>query len=160
MEFLQNWIMRITLVALLVSIAAGLMPEGTPKRLGRFLCGLVMMIGIITPLYELADEGLFVEAFSISETEAAAWEDIEQAQLRFQKKVIETELAAYVWDKAQDESITVEVYCEVSPEGVYTPHTLTVWGADPETQQMLQEMVTAELGIPAAQQRYEKEEVS
>lgn len=53
MDAAREWLLGVTAAAILAALAEGLMQEGGPKRVGRLVCGLVLLAAVFRPAAEL-----------------------------------------------------------------------------------------------------------
>ena len=141
MDAAREWLLGVTAAAILAALAEGLMQEGGPKRVGRLVCGLVLLAAVFRPAAELtlpAEGGL--SGYSAQ---------------------IEEQGAAYVMDKAAELGITcqVRVTCTQEEAGVFLPWRCSVTGdlAQEEQEQLVRE-IQSDLDIPAQRQEYIREE--
>ena len=49
MDAAREWLLGVTAAAILAALAEGLMQEGGPKRVGRLVCGLVLLAAVFRP---------------------------------------------------------------------------------------------------------------
>ena len=52
-EELRSWLLSILLLCVFCALAESLMPPGAIQRVGKLVCGLVLLCGIVTPLLHL-----------------------------------------------------------------------------------------------------------
>ena len=97
MSFIREWVFSITLAAMIVALAEGMIPAGPIKRAARILSGLVLMIGILQPVVR-AD---FDEIYCIANADLKL-EIAEQGMGgdELMKTIIEARLSVYALDKA------------------------------------------------------------
>ena len=161
MGAVRGWLMAVISVSLLCAIAGALMPQGAVRRVGRLVCGLVLLAAILCPL-----AGLDVEAGQRWLDGYLSGIDWEEARLREEinsqmKPIIEQEYAAYIVDKAAQLGLdcSAQVECRESEEGLYLPGRAEVRGnLSEEDRAQLLRMISEDLGIPAAQITIDKEE--
>ena len=142
MDTAREWLLGVTAAAILAALAEGLMQEGGPKRVGRLVCGLVLLAAVFRPAAELtlpAEGGLSGYSAQIEEKADRLRTDTND----WMKLVIEEQCAAYVMDKA----------------GVFLPWRCSVTGdlAQEEQEQLVRE-IQSDLDIPAQRQEYIREE--
>ena len=51
MDAAREWLLGVTAAAILAALAEGLMQEGGPKRVGRLVCGLVLLAAVAFDVY-------------------------------------------------------------------------------------------------------------
>lgn len=50
MGAVRSWLLAVIAASLLCAVAGALMPPGGVKRVGRLVCGLVMLAAVLSPL--------------------------------------------------------------------------------------------------------------
>lgn len=161
MGAVRGWLLAVITVSLLCAVADALMPAGAVKRVGRLVCGLVLMGAILSPIARLDVEGSqwwLDSYFSSVRSREAELEDTVNSQM---KLIIEREYAAYILDKAAQLGLecTVRVECELSEDGLYLPLWTEVAGLRTAgAQEKLIRIISEDLGVPAQSQIYLEEE--
>ena len=158
MELIRSWILTVTVSAMIIALAEGLMPQGTVKRVGKLTGGLVLMLGILQPLVQMDYDELFSVANGLGEVVVESQEEQEMQNSEAMKTIIEEELSAYALDKAQTFglSCTVSITCRLGENNVPYPDRAVIGGLSGETQkQTMMRLLREELGIPDAQQTYQ-----
>lgn len=163
MGAVRGWLLTVIAASLLCALADALMPPGAVKRVGRLVCGLVLLAAILSPAVRLdvaEGERWLAECFASMEPRR---ENLEETVNNQMKIIIEGEYAAYIVDKAAELgwTCTARVTCERSEEGLYLPVRTEVTG--PQTAgvpaQLVQSIVE-DLGVPKEAQVYiNKEEM-
>ena len=163
MGAVRGWLLAVIAVSLLCAVADALMPPGGVRRVGRLVCGLVLMGAVLSPVAELdVEEGRrWLEDYlaSVHSREAELTQTVESQM----KVIIEQEYAAYIVDKAAELgwTCTAQVTCERSEEGLYLPVRTEVTG--PQTAGVpaqLVQSIAEDLGVPKEAQVYiNKEEM-
>lgn len=157
----RGWLLAVITVSLLCAVADALMPAGAVKRVGRLVCGLVLMGAILSPIARLDVEGSqrWLDGYLSSvRSREAELEDTVNSQM---KLIIEREYAAYILDKAAQLGLecTVRVECELSEDGLYLPLRTEVAGLRTAgAQEKLIRIISEDLGVPAQSQIYLEEE--
>ncbi len=163
MGAVRSWLLAVIAVSLLCAVADALIPSGGVKRVGRLVCGLVLMGAILSPVASLDVEGSqrwLENCLASVRSQEAELEDRVNGQM---KVIIEQEYAAYIVDKAAQLGLecTVRVECQLSEEGLYLPDRTEaegLWTAS--AQEELIRIIAEDLGVPAQRQIYlEKEEI-
>lgn len=161
MGAVKGWLLAVISVSLLCAVADALMPPGAVKRVGRLVCGLVLMGAVLSPIASLDVEGgqrwLDNWLASVQSREA----ELEETVNGQMKGIIEREYAAYIVDKAAELgwACTARVECRLSGEGLYLPVRTEVTG--PQTagvQSRLIRIISEDLGVPREAQIYIDEE--
>lgn len=156
---LKQWITGITCAAIIAAAAQALAPSGRVKKAGRLAVGLLLLLAVLKPLGGLdydALAGALAQYRPDSATCEAALEEKNQAVL---KTVIEEKTGAYISDKAEalGMNCAAEVTYYYGPDGEVRPEAVVVRGEFTENQQaQLSRALEGELGIPAAQQSFER----
>ena len=155
-----RWLLSLLAAAILCALAEELMPEGPVKRVGRMVCGLVLLCALLDPVagLDLAGAGRWLEDY-FSAVELREEELREQVDGNM-KVIIEKKCAAYIADKAAELGgrCTVRVVCREG-EGTWLPEEVWVSGAlSPEQREALSEAIGQELGVPPERQRYDSGE--
>jgi len=157
MGVLRSWLLAVVSVSLLCAVADALMPPGAVRRVGRLVCGLVLIGAILSPLAELdVDSGQrWLDGYFASvQTREAELEETVNSQM---KVIIEGECAAYIVDKAAQLGLdcTARVECQASEDGLYLPARTEVTGPmTADTQKKLIQIIAEDLGVPAQSQIY------
>ena len=162
MGVVRSWLLAVIAAALLCAVAGALMPAGAVKRVGRLVCGLVLIGAILSPLAALDLEGSrrWLERYFISVQDREA--ELEETVNDQIKVIIEQKLAAYIVDKAAQLGLTcrARVECELSEDGVYLPVRTEVAGSmTADVQSKLIRVIESDLGVPAESQIYVEEEI-
>lgn len=163
MDGARGWLLTIISASILCALADSLMPAGAVKRVGRLVCGLVLLCAVLSPLAELDLAGGqdWLEDYF-------AGLELRQAELGSQvnegmKVIIEEKYAAYIVDKAAEMGLTctVRVSCRMGEDGLYVPDRMAAAGSFSDVEQSrLTQIVQEDLGVPLERQVYYNEEGS
>ncbi len=157
MSALRDWLLGVTAAALAVALAQALTPEGTVKKVGRLVGGMVLLLAVARPLLSLEPGALSVTA--------AAW-DLSAGEMAVKsgeeamKSLIEEKTSAYIVDKGGALGLvcTVDTVAEADGNGWPIPWAVTVRGNWTQSQrQALSRILTEELDIPVERQSFQKE---
>ena len=157
MEFLKSWILGVTAAALAVSLAQALTPEGTVKKVGKLVCGLVLLLAVVRPVVAVDPAALIPDWAGLGGlTQAEAGESGKEAL----KILIAQKTGAYIVDKGQSLGLRCEARVGVAQDGSGWPvpweaEISGVWTA--EQKRSLSRAVEEELGIPAQRQSFREE---
>ena len=161
MGAVRGWLLAVIAVSLLCAVADALMPPGAVKRVGRLVCGLVLVGAILSPAARLDVDGgrrwLERYLFSVQAREAELEHEV-NGQIKI---IIEQEYAAYIVDKAAELgwTCTAGVECRMSEEGLYLPCRVEVAGPLTQAERArLAQVIWEELGVPQSEQVYIGEE--
>ena len=150
MDFIRDWLLSVTGVAILTAMAESMMPEGAVKRVGKLISGLVLLVAVLAPVFTLDLQGIEGESSEWSEEIQEQAQALEEAQRKQYKTIIETEFATYIVDKAEAQGIhcTAEVICEQADE-IFLPNRVFITGIfQPRQKSLLISLVVEELGVP------------
>ena len=97
---MRQWLLSIVGASMLSSLALALCPKGRVKQATRFVCALVCMLALVSPLIDLDAESMLppVEDY-LAEAESIAAEEREMAENE-QREYIQSECAAYILTEA------------------------------------------------------------
>lgn len=159
MELLRNWITGIACVAVLLSAAQCLMPQGSIRKIGNLTGGLLLLLTIATPLAKLDEAALALalSEYRMAEMGSEALLQIENERLV--KEIIAEQTGAYISDKAAElgAECTVDVDYEYREDGSVFPTAVTVSGSLTEEQlAQLQQFIEINLAVPKEKQTYEE----
>lgn len=162
MGAVRSWLLAVVSVSLLCAAADALMPPGAVRRVGRLVCGLVLMGAVISPLVRLDVERgqQWLDSWlAARHSQEGELREIVGGQM---KSIIESECAAYIVDKAAEFGwdCTARVECEDAGEGVYLPVRAELSGSlTEEARARLVQIIEADLGIQEDCITMDKEEV-
>lgn len=157
MSALREWFLGVTAAALAVSLAQALTPEGTIKKIGRLVGGLVLLLSAVRPL--MGWEGVSLGGLSLS-PDPAVVEEAAQSGTQVMKTLIAQKAGAYIVDKGQSLGFTCKAEVGVAEDsaGWPIPWEATVFGEWTQAQKKaLSQAVEEELGIPAQRQSFREE---
>lgn len=159
----RGWLLSLIAVSILCAIADALMPAGGPRRVGKLLCGLVLLCAVLTPLTRLelaGSEGWLEDWRAGLEREQ---EELAERAGEVSRSVIEARCAAYIVDKAARMGlppVEVRVTCRAAGDGVYLPDRAEIAGAlSPGEREALSAALREELDLPEDQIAYREENV-
>ena len=157
MGAVRSWLLAITAVSLLCAIADALMPPGAVRRVGRLVCGLVLIGVILSPLAELdVMEGQqWLDAYFSSVRQRE--EELEETVNSQMKVIIEQEYAAYIVDKAAELGTVCRVWveCRTAEDGLYLPSRVEISGSlTQDIRSRLSQIIADDLGIDESEQIY------
>lgn len=158
----QEWLLAVLSACILCAVAESLMPAGPVKRVGKLVCGLVLLCAFLS-----IAGGLDLEE---SHAWAQQWKsglDVEKENLQDQlneemKVIIEEKCEAYIVDKAAQKGLacTARVSCRLEGE-LWVPEEVWIQGGlSAEEKQWLRECIQEDLGVSPDRQIYEGGEES
>ncbi len=157
---LNGWLMTILTVSLFCALAEALMPEGPVRKVGKLVCGLALLCGVLIPVFE---PGAVEELFWQSGWSGAASVDagaLEQQLGQDMKRLIEQRCAAYIQDKAEQMGVscTIQIVCKTEGE-LFVPDRAELTGPIPDAiRGKLARVLEQDLGIPQERQVFLTEE--
>ncbi|RKI71878.1 stage III sporulation protein AF [bacterium 1xD42-67] len=156
----RSWLLAVTAVSLLCALAGALMPKGPVERVGRLVCGLVMLAAVLSPLAgpDLGEGQRWLEDYlaSVDQREAELTQEVDDQM----KTIIEGEYAAYIVDKAAQLGLTctAQVECQADGDGLLLPVRTQVSGPLSEAgRAQLAQAIQEDLGVPPEGQTYIEE---
>lgn len=160
MDGAREWLLAILSACVLCAVAESLMPSGPVKRMGKLVCGLVLLCALLSGM-----KGLDLEESQAWLRQWTSGMEEEKAELENQvnegmKVIIEEKFEAYIVDKAAELGLacTAQVSCRME-EGICVPDEIQVVGDfSPEEESQLRDCFQEELGVPSQRQIYQREE--
>ena len=163
-EILAAWVRAIAGAALISAMAMALTPSGKVKNILKLVCGVLLIIAMISPLLNRDLPGISMD---IARYRAIAEEisgEAEAANRNLNRTFIEQRCATYILDKAQSMDISlhrVNVTVKWGDEGFWYPHEVSIKADISEYERAkLRNSIETELGIPGERQywsAYEEE---
>ena len=153
MNVLKDWLLGITAVALVLSLAQAVTPEGTVKKIGTLIGGMVLLLALTRPLLNLDGKTLtdFAKNYALpNEAELNQGEDK-------MKVLIAEKTSAYIVDKGAPLGITctADVSVQEDENGWPIPWEAELSGDwTPEGRAALGKALEEELGIPPDRQHF------
>ena len=159
MNFMREWILSIVCGAMILSVLQVVAPKNAVGTVGKIAGGLMMLWLIVQPLMGLDTEklaDLLAERDLVFQKNEAELTEIHHESLEM---IIESEIEAYIQDKA----ISMGIECEVNAvyewrsEEEPVPISVEVISADPaEAKAQVSSLIEEMLGISAEKQIYTK----
>ena len=157
------YLKSILAMGVLCAVSDTLMPEGPVKRVGKLVCGMVLLCTVLSPVVELdltgANEWLEEYFLGIDMEKMTLEEQVGSCT----KDIIEGKCAAYILDKAAQHGITcrVKVTCKAGEEGVWLPWAVEFLEPTSESgRNILARIAEEDLGIPPQRQSFVDEEAA
>lgn len=157
-ELIRGWILGLAGAAVFCALCSAVTPDGSVKRVQKLMCGVVMTLALIAPLAGLDMRGYSLNLAQLRRRGDEIGASAQEISDSLSRTFIEERCAAYILDKARLlglEPETVKVTTQWSGEGVWYPVEAEI-GA--EYDRRLSEKIEEELGIPARNQRWSKNE--
>lgn len=157
-ELLRDWVLGLAGTAAFCAVATMLTPKGRVRQVVQLLTGLLMALALLQPLLrpELGELSLDLSKYRAqAEQLTQSGQELRQS---LDRSIIEEQTEAYILDKAQSLGAAVvgaKVSLQWSTEGFWYPTEVTLQGTYDAA---LSRLLEAELGIPAAAQRWTNDE--
>ena len=156
-EGIRDWLMGIIALSILCAAADSLMPEGAVGKVGKLVCTMALLLGMLRPVGALKEMDLAQYLRDYSDMVEQTSLELERKTAVTQKTVIEEQCAAYSADKAAELGVVcrVEVECEPTPEGIWLPARVALSGrfSDVEQSRMTQ-FLQRQFGVEVEGQSY------
>ena len=153
MEALRQYVISVVAAAMLCGIVVRLFPNGSGKQVGKLICGLFLAYTVLSPISRVDFSNL--PDFSLgcmddAKDAAAMGENLARDSMA---DIIKEETEAYILDKAEAYQAQITADVTLTQDGL--PESVTYTGApSDEIRQLLENMVTEDLGIPKENQRW------
>lgn len=157
MEIIREWILAVTVYAILIALADSLMPSGAVKKIGKITGGLILMLGILQPMVTMDIESLYRSVNELEGGTASNGAALQAESQALWKSFIEEQLNAYVLDKAKElgADVSVSVQCGSGEDHALCPESVTVMGTLTEKQRSsMTKFLENDLGIQAEKQKF------
>ena len=152
-----EWLLAVLSACILCAVAESLMPAGPVKRVGKLVCGLVLLCALLSGVGGLDLEGSRIWAQQWRSGLEADKENLNEQVNEGMKVIIEEKCEAYIVDKAAQMGLTctAQVSCRMEGE-LWVPEEVKIQGAlSTEDRERLGSCIQEDLGIPSHRQIYE-----
>lgn len=156
-EILNQWVKNLCVAAIITGIAMTLTPKGRVRDVLRLVCGLAMVMALISPLTRLDMDGYAISLARYREEYQQYYDQTQEKSDRLVRSVIEQECATYILDKAQLVGLRV-TSAEVTAkwgdeEKVWYPYEVYIeFEGDISQTSGLADTIEADLGVPRERQ--------
>lgn len=161
-EFAGNWIKAIACAAIICAAASALTPKGKVKSVQKLICGIVLIMAIISPLLNKDMPELSLDMSKYREEADKIVQNSESKENRLSRTIIENELNAYILDKAKSLGVTlqsVKISMRWSDQECWYPYEVTLSGKIAQREKdLVAGAIEAELGIPKLRQHWSEDE--
>ena len=147
----RAWLTAVVSVTLLLSVVQTLIPKGSLREIASFVGGLLLLAVLLRPLGSVDLSAVSLDLAPYRQTVEQRQAELEQEGQKELIGLIEAELGSYIWDKAADLGLTLQVQVTVEPDGSGVPATVAVELTGPKSEALSQWLET-ELGVPAERQ--------
>ena len=156
---MNNYLFSVAAVCLLGALLAALIPEGGARRTVRFGCGILTALVALSPLVELDYDDIAKQLAQLRLDTEAARTGVEVQNRELQARIISEQAAAYIWDKADEMGVALEVEVETQDRGSGPyPWRVTLTGTcGGEKRTALTQYIEENLAIPEARQVWQCE---
>jgi len=153
--FLHNWLYAVAGSAIVCSIAVTLTPEGRQRKITVFVCSLVMLIAVISPIrkFDVTAYGNALEKYGTMADDAATGAD--KMNQRLSRTFIEDRCEAYILDKAVSSGAKVKasITARWDTRGFWYPYEVKLYSDScAAARNELADAIEAGLGIPKERQ--------
>ena len=153
---MNNYILRVICAGILCAIAGNLINgKSTPAQLIRLLCGLLMLITVISPLGNLTFQGIsdYWSGLTVDASQyTAQGESMAQDSI---SGIIKPQLEAYILDKASRMGLEIAVEVELDAGNHSLPCGVHITGKlSPYAKEVLSSYITETLGIAKENQQW------
>ncbi len=152
----KGWLLSLVAAALIVALLDALTPEGLPKKVGRLLGGMLILLVIIQPVFRLENADL-ARLLSESPLADAQWDQtLEETDKTLLEGLITENCQTYIEGQAAalGAECRVTVTCQWQEE-LPVPGAVLVEGSlSPEQQSQLAAEIRRDFGIEEENQTY------
>lgn len=153
MHQLGNWVVHLTVTALICGVVCSLAGESALKGIVRMVCGIVLTVTAIRPLvgFSFPDFGGLMETYLDRGMEAAAMGENWAVEERLE--LIKLGLETYILDKAAALDADLDVCVFLDEEG--NPRSAELYGiVSPSVRRELEAIIATDLGIAREDQKW------
>ena len=156
---MKSYLCSLTAAALLSALLTALLPEGSGKRNVRLGCGLLLAVVALSPVMRLDYDSIAKQIAEIRLDTEAARTGVEIRNRELQARIISEQAAAYIWDKADEMGVALEVEVETQDRGSgpYPWRVMLTGTCGGEKRTALTQYIEENLAIPEARQVWQCE---
>ena len=147
----RTWLTAVVSVTLLLSVVQTLIPKGSLREIASFVGGLLLLAVLLRPLGSVDLSAVSLDLAPYRQTVEQRQAELEQEGQKELIGLIEAELGSYIWDKAADLGLTLQVQVTAEPDGSGVPAPVSVELTGPKSE-ALSRWLETELGVPAERQ--------
>lgn len=151
-----RYLLSVAAAGILVSLVLPLLPDGSVRRVGGFVGSLLVILAVLSPLRSV-DAAAMAEAIARVRTEAReAVTGVEVGNRDILTAIIKEECETYIWDKAQEMGLELEVVVTVDEGAGYPyPTGAAITGSvTPAQREVLGRWIEETLGIAQEEQEW------
>ena len=159
MDAIRKYLISLCAAALLCALVRALVPGGRMKKLCSLLCGIFLMTAALSGIsgWQLSDFAQELSKMQVAAEQARTGVEIRNREALC--AIIKSKTEAYIWDKADEMGVALEVEVETRDlgSGPY-PWRATLTGAcGGEKRTALTQYIEENLAIPEARQVWQCE---
>ena len=156
---MKGYLFSLTAAALLSALLLALVPEGSGRRTVRPGGGMLRAVVALSPLLKLDYDTIAKQIAGIRLDTETARTGVEIRNRELQARIISEQAAAYIWDKADEMGVALEVEVETQDRGSGPyPWRVTLTGTcGGEKRTALTQYIEENLAIPEARQVWQCE---
>lgn len=151
-----RYLLSVAAAGMLVSLVLPLLPEGSVRRVGNFVGSLLVVLAVLSPLKTLdsADMAEALARIRVEAEEAVTGVEVDNREIL--AAIIKEECETYIWDKAREMGLELEVVVTVDEGAGYPyPTGAAITGSvTPEQQASLSRWIEETLGIAQEEQEW------
>ena len=155
MESLRAWLLSLAGAALLTALAA-MVPTSESLRIVKLIGGVALTCLLFSPLVAF-DYDSYAAALQDCRVSVSTDGAVSDSSERLQRTVIESELRAYILDKAAQCGVSLadaQVTLQWSTDGYWYPYAVRLVTSGAAENSRLAQTIEANLGIPRARQEW------
>lgn len=154
---MKNWLLEMVGAALLGSVAMALCPKGRVRAVTRFVCAVVCMLSLLSPLISAEGEISFPALDDYRAEAETITAEAQEMSENEQRLYIQSQCVAYILTEAQSLGVDVSGASVLArwdaDGGAWLPAYCTVEGAYDAA---LSERIECDLGITREAQRWQE----
>ena len=155
---LSGWVGSIAVSCLISGAALAVTPKGKVQRILKTVCGILVVVAVVSPLISLRDADVSLDMESYREKSQELTGAAQEQNGNLCGDIIAGQLEEYILDKAETLGVpltSADVVTETDDSGVTVPVSVTLTGDATEAQKKkLSALVESELGISADCQKW------
>lgn len=154
MDALRSYMIKVTSAALVCGILNTLAGKlGSNGKILRLMCGILMVLTVISPLTKIRLTDLPELGQGILESGEVLASDGENSAREEMAAIIKEQTQAYILDKANSLGASMEVEVILTQDALPVPCSVRLRGAiSPYAKGKLQQILRQDLGIPTEEQ--------
>lgn len=156
MDSLRAWLLALAGAALLTALAAMFPTSESLRRIVKLIGGVALTCLLFSPLVSF-DYDSYAAALQECRVPVSTDGAVSDSSERLQRTVIESELRAYILDKAAQCGVSLadaQVTLQWSTDGYWYPYAVRLVTSGAAENSRLAQTIEADLGIPRARQEW------